>query len=206
MMLDVKCIYLASRSPRRRELLKQIGVNFEVVQFREYLARGADVDEVSLAGEPPEGYVKRIACAKAEAGWLCLVQRRLRHFPVLAADTTVALEGKIIGKPVNRDHVVAMLSELSGKEHCVLTAVAIKFEDKTDLSLSTTLVRFKQLTEEEIRHYAATSEVLDKAGGYAIQGLAAAFVAGIDGSYSGVMGLPLFETAQLLREFGYSVL
>ena len=206
MMLDVKCIYLASRSPRRRELLKQIGVNFEVVQFRQYLARGADVDEASLAGEPPEGYVKRIACAKTEAGWLCLVQRRLRRFPVLAADTTVALEGKIIGKPVNRDHVVAMLSELSGREHSVFTTVAMKFEDKTDLSLSTTLVRFKQLAEEEIRHYAATSEALDKAGGYAIQGLAAAFVAGIDGSYSGVMGLPLFETAQLLREFGYHVL
>ncbi|MGH8755244.1 MAG: Maf family protein, partial [Burkholderiales bacterium] len=151
-------------------------------------------------------YVKRIACAKVEAGWLCLVQRRLRRFPVLAADTTVALEGKIIGKPVNRDHVVAMLSELSGREHSVFTSVAMKFEDKTDLSLSTTLVRFRQLAEEEIRHYAATSEALDKAGGYAIQGLAAAFVAGIDGSYSGVMGLPLFETAQLLREFGYSVL
>ena len=115
MMLDVKCIYLASRSPRRRELLKQIGVNFEVVQFREYLARGADVDEAPLAGEPPENYVKRIACAKTEASWSCLVQRRLRRFPVLAADTTVALEGKIIGKPINRDHVVAMLSELSGR-------------------------------------------------------------------------------------------
>ena len=206
MVLDVKCIYLASRSPRRRELLKQIGVNFEVVQFREYLARGPDVDEASLAGEPPEDYVKRIACGKAGAGWSGIVQRKLRRFPVLAADTTVALEGKIIGKPVNRDHVVAMLSELSGREHSVLTAVAMKFEDKTDLGLSTTLVRFKQLAEEEIRHYAATSEALDKAGGYAIQGLAAAFVAGIDGSYSGVMGLPLFETAQLLREFGYSVL
>ncbi len=206
MTLDTKCIYLASRSPRRRELLKQIGVNFEVVQFRQYLARGADVDEASLTGESPEDYVKRIACAKAEAGWLCLEQRRLRRFPVLAADTTVALEGKIIGKPANRDHVVAMLSELAGREHCVLTAVALKFEDKMDLSLSTTLVRFKQLAEEEIRHYAATSEALDKAGGYAIQGLAAAFIAGIDGSYSGVMGLPLFETAQLLREFGYSVL
>ena len=206
MVLDVKCIYLASRSPRRRELLKQIGVNFEVVQFREYLVRGADVDEAPLAGETSENYVKRIACAKTEAGWSCLVQRRLRRFPVLAADTTVALEGKIIGKPINRDHVVAMLSELSGREHSVLTAVAMKFEDKMDLGLSTTLVRFKQLAEEEIRHYAATSEALDKAGGYAIQGLAAAFVAGIDGSYSGVMGLPLFETAQLLREFGYSVL
>ena len=206
MVLDVKCIYLASRSPRRRELLKQIGVNFEVVQFRQYLARGADVDEASLAGEPPEGYVKRIACAKAEAGWLCLIQRRLRRFPVLAADTTVALEGKIIGKPVNRDHVVAMLSGLSGREHSVFTAVVMKFEDKVELGLSTTMVRFKQLAEGEIRHYAATSEALDKAGGYAIQGLAAAFVAGIDGSYSGVMGLPLFETAQLLREFGYSVL
>jgi septum formation protein len=206
MMLDAKCIYLASRSPRRRELLKQIGVNFEVVQFREYLARGADVDEVPHAGEPPEDYVKRIACSKAMAGWSCLVQRRLRRFPVLAADTTVALEGKIIGKPINHDHVVAMLSELSGREHCVLTAVALKFEDKMGLGLSTTLVRVKQLAEQEIRHYAATSEALDKAGGYAIQGLAAAFVAGIDGSYSGVMGLPLFETAQLLREFGYSVL
>ncbi|MFI4922612.1 MAG: Maf family protein, partial [Burkholderiales bacterium] len=151
MMLDAKCIYLASRSPRRRELLKQIGVNFELVQFREYLARGADVDEAPLTGETPEDYVKRIACAKAEAGWSCLEQRRLRRFPVLAADTTVALEGKIIGKPINRDHVVAMLSELSGREHCVLTAVALKFEDKMDLGLSTTLVRVKHLAEQEIR-------------------------------------------------------
>lgn len=206
MILDFKHIYLASRSPRRRELLKQIGVNFEVVQFREYLTRGADVDEVPLADEPPEDYVKRIACAKAEAGWSCLIQRRLRRFPVLAADTTVALEGKIIGKPNNRDHIVTMLSELSGREHRVLTAVAMKFEDKMDLSLSTTLVRIKQLADEEIHHYAAAGEALDKAGGYAIQGLASAFVAGIDGSYSGVMGLPLFETAQLLRAFGYHVL
>jgi septum formation protein len=206
MTLEVKRIYLASRSPRRRELLKQIGVNFEVVQFREYLARRPDVDEASLLGEFPEDYVKRIARAKAEAGWSCLVQRRLRRFPVLAADTTVALEGKIIGKPNNRDHAVTMLSELSGREHSVLTAVAMKFEDKTDLSLSATLVRFKQLTDDEIHHYAAVGEALDKAGGYAVQGLAAALIAGIDGSYSGVMGLPLFETAQLLREFGYSVL
>jgi septum formation protein len=170
------------------------------------LPRGADVDEASLVGERPEDYVKRIACAKAEAGWSCLVHRRLRRFPVLAADTTVVLEGKIIGKPSKRDHVVAMLRELSGREHRVLTAVAIKFEDKMDFSLSATLVRFKQLADEEILHYASAGEALDKAGGYAIQGLAAAFVAGIDGSYSGVMGLPLFETAQLLREFGYRVL
>jgi len=206
MTLDVKRIYLASRSPRRRELLKQVGVNFEVVQFREYLPRGADVDEAPLAGELPEDYVKRIACAKAEAGWSCLVHRRLRRYPVLAADTTVALEGKIIGKPSKRDQVAAMLTELSGREHRVLTAVAIKFEDKMDVTLSTTLVRFKQLAEEEVLRYAAAGEALDKAGGYAIQGLAAAFVAGIDGSYSGVMGLPLFESAQLLRNFGYRVL
>ena len=206
MTFDVKRIYLATRSPRRRELLKQIGVNFEVVQFREYLPRGADVDEASLAGELAEDYVKRIACAKAEAGWLCLVHRRLRRFPVLAADTTAALEGKIIGKPGKRENVITMLGELSGREHRVLTSVAIKFEDKVQFSVSTTLVRFKELTDEEIAHYAAAGEALDKAGGYAIQGLAAAFVAGIDGSFSGVMGLPLFETAQLLRDFGYRVL
>jgi septum formation protein len=199
-------IYLASRSPRRRELLKQIGVNFEMVLFREYLTRVPDVDEAPHAGELPENYAKRIVRAKAEAGWASIIQRRLRRYPVLAADTVVALDEKIIGKPDNRDHAVRMLQELSGKTHRVLTAVAVKLEERLELCLSTTTVRFRELMEPEIQHYVVTGEPLDKAGAYAIQGLAAAFVAEIDGSYSGVMGLPLYETAELLKQFGYSVL
>ncbi|MGH8750340.1 MAG: Maf family protein [Burkholderiales bacterium] len=199
-------IYLASRSPRRRELLKQIGVNFEVVLFREYLARGADVDESPHAGELPEDYVRRVVRAKVEAGWSSVTQRRLRYFPVLAADTTVALGEKIIGKPDNSEHAARMLHELSGNTHRVITAVAVLREDKLELRLSVTAVRFRALEAQEIQRYAATGEPLDKAGGYAIQGLAAAFVAEINGSYSGVMGLPLFETAELLRQFGYHTL
>ena len=206
MKRDDKHIYLASRSPRRRELLKQVGVNFEVVMYREYLARGADVDESPHPGEPPGEYVKRIVRAKAEAGWSSIIRRRLRHFPVLAADTTVALGGKIIGKPENREHAVRILQELSGQIHQVLTAVAVKLEDRLELRLSVTSVRFRELKDQEILNYVATGEPLDKAGGYAIQGLAAAFIAEIDGSYSGIMGLPLFETAELMKEFGYQVL
>ena len=199
-------IYLASQSPRRRELLKQIGVNFEMLLLRSDPRRTIDVDETPHAGEPPEAYVKRICEAKANAGCAGLGFRNLPAFPVLAADTSVILNGKIIGKPHGREQAAATLRELSGQRHQVLSAVVVSFEGRTETRLSVSNVTFAALSEERILRYLLTNEPLDKAGAYAIQGYAAAFVQHMDGSYSGVMGLPLFETAELLRAFGYPVL
>jgi septum formation protein len=192
-------IYLASRSPRRRELLTQIGVRFHLLLFRARPGEGLDVDEEPLAGELPAAYVERVARAKAEAGWRRLMQRNLPQAPVLAADTTVALGERILGKPASREEAAAMLAELSDSQHEVLTAIALKYGDWMESALSRSEVRFKKLTPEEIRQYVATRECDDKAGGYAIQGRAARFITELRGSYSGVMGLPLYETAQLLE-------
>jgi len=192
-------IYLASRSPRRRELLTQIGVRFHLLLFRARPGEGLDVDEEPLAGELPAAYVERVARAKAEAGWRRLMQRNLPQAPVLAADTTVALGERILGKPASREEAAAMLAELSDSQHQVLTAIALKYGDWMESALSRSEVRFKKLTPEEIRQYVATRECDDKAGGYAIQGRAARFITELRGSYSGVMGLPLYETAQLLE-------
>lgn len=201
-----KRIYLASRSPRRRELLKQIGVNFEVLLCREDAARGADTDERLNEGESPDDYVTRLARMKAEIGWLRVTQRGLPGSPVLAADTTVALDNVVIGKPANREHAIEILTRLAGHAHQVHTAVAIRRKDAMESLLSTTTVVFRKLTEVEIRRYVATGECLDKAGAYAIQGRASLFISEIRGSYSGVMGLPLYETTQLLQKFGYELL
>ncbi|HEX6829067.1 MAG TPA: Maf family protein [Burkholderiales bacterium] len=202
-------IYLASRSPRRRELLKQIGVNFELLLLREHPARGNDVDETPLPGEAPEDFVLRIARAKAEAGWQRATERRLprlmQRLPLLAADTAVALGDSILGKPDGAEHAAQMLHSLSGRAHRVLTAVAAVYDDQIELRLSASGVHFAPMSEAEIRRYVASGEPLDKAGAYAIQGRAAAFVTHIEGSYSGVMGLPLYETAELLRRFGCEV-
>ncbi len=205
-MISVKRIYLASRSPRRRELLAQIGVGFELLLLRDDLARGQDVDETPLPGENPHDYVLRVSRAKAEVGRLRVQQRRLPHFPVLAADTAVVLKDRIMGKPANRDEAMEMLLALSGKRHEVLTAVAVADVGKIEQKLSATIVQFGKLTKHSVRRYAMTGEPLDKAGAYAIQGYAAAFIEKIEGSYSGVMGLPLYETAGLLAEFGIEVL
>lgn len=194
-------IYLASRSSRRRELLKQIGVPFEVLLFREHGLRGRDLDEVPHEAEAPEAYVQRVAKEKAEAGWLRVTQRSLPRFPVLAADTAVCLRERIFGKPADRAIAIAMLKELSGREHRVLTAVVLKHESSLEVILNENVVRFRELAEGEIQDYVATGEPYDKAGGYAIQGRAAAFIPEILGSYTGVMGLPLYETASLLRKF-----
>jgi septum formation protein len=191
-------IYLASRSPRRRELLKQIGVNFEVLLFREHFGRGADVDEVPKPGELPEDYVRRVTRDKADTGWLRVQQRALPRHPVLAADTEVCLDERIYGKPSNRADAAAMLRSLAGREHRVLTGVAIRYEEYFEMLMSETVVRFGPMSEQEIMYYVESGEPLDKAGAYAIQGRAAAFIPEILGSYSGVMGLPLFETAQLI--------
>lgn len=198
-------IYLASQSPRRRELLKQIGVNFEMLLLRSDPRRNIDVDETVIADEQPADYVQRVSRAKAEAGYAVLGLRNLPSFPVLAADTSVIVDGRILGKPDNAEHAASMLSQLSGREHQVMSAVAIALNEHVETALSISTVRFTALSDERIRRYLLTHEFRDKAGGYAIQGYAGAFIEHISGSYSGVMGLPLFETAQLLQHFDYPI-
>src|SRR5262245_58500111 len=191
-------IYLASRSPRRRELLAQIGIRYNLLLFRSRPEFQEEVNEDALEGEAPAAYVERVARAKAEAGWRRMMQRTLPQAPVLAADTTVALGGRIFGKPESREHAAEMLAALSGARHEVLTAVALTQGDWLETMLSVSEVEFKKLSDEEIRQYVASGECDDKAGAYAIQGRAARFVVELRGSYSGVMGLPLYETGQLL--------
>ncbi len=182
-------VCLASVSPRRRELLDQIGVPHIVV--------AADIDETALAGEAPRDYVLRMARQKA-----LTVRERGEHLPVLAADTTVVLDDVIYGKPRDRDDGLAMLTRLSGRTHEVLTAVAIADSREVTLRLSVSAVRFRTLSSQECAAYWETGEPHDKAGGYAVQGVAAVFIESLSGSYSGVMGLPLFETAELLCAAG----
>ncbi len=199
-------IYLASRSPRRRELLTQIGVRFEPLLFRDGARRDADTDESVLPGEMPDDYVVRVTRQKAKAAWERVVMRRgIRRMPVLVADTTVALANEIFGKPADRDDAVRMLAALSGTQHRVLTAVAVNMDGQMELAFNSSLVTFAPISEERIRAYVDSGEPFDKAGAYAIQGRAGAFVERIEGSYSGVMGLPLFETTALLRQFGIVV-
>jgi septum formation protein len=199
-------IYLASRSPRRRELLMQIGVRFEPLLFREGSRQDADTDEAVLPGEQPDDYVRRVTRLKADAAWQRIVMRRgLQRKPVLSADTTVELGGEILGKPEDRADAERILRTLAGTQHRVLTAVAIQFEQRTELAVSETLVTFAPLDDARIAAYVLSGEPFGKAGAYAIQGRASAFVERIEGSYSGVMGLPLYETANLLRLFGVSV-
>jgi septum formation protein len=195
-------IYLASRSPRRRELLHQIGVDHEVLRQRVKAERGPDVNEDVLAGEDPRDYVMRVCRDKAEKAWTRLLQRKLPLRGVLAADTTVCLGDEIFGTPSDAVEAAGILARLSGREHEVLTAVALKFEDRMEFALSATAVRFRALEPTEIERYVAGGEPMDKAGAYGIQGHAGAFIAEIRGSYTGVMGLPLYETAQLLKRFG----
>jgi len=196
-------IYLASRSPRRRELLAQIGVKFEPLIFREGTRADVETDESPLPGEQADDYVRRVTEMKAAAAWQRIVSRRgLRRMPVLAADTTVTLGGEILGKPIDRPDAVRILRLLSGTQHRVLTAVAVQFESRYEMAVSESLVTFARLDDERIEAYAASGEAFDKAGAYAIQGRAGAFVERLEGSYTGVMGLPLYETANLLRLFG----
>ena len=199
-------IYLASRSPRRRELLTQIGVRFEPLLFREGSRTDADTDESVRPGEQADEYVRRVTRMKVDAAWQRVVMRRgLQRKPVLAADTTVCLGGEILGKPVGRPEAEGMLRKLAGTQHRVLTAVAIQFESRIEVALSESLVTFTPLDEARIAAYVQTGEPLVKAGGYGIQGRAGAFVERLEGSYTGVMGLPLYETANLLRLFGVGV-
>lgn len=194
-------LYLASRSLRRRELLKQIGVGFELLLLREAAGRPPDVDERVQPGEDPVAYVQRLAQEKADIAWLRLCHRRLMRHPVLTADTTVSLQGEILGKPANRDEAQSMLRRLSGTTHEVHTAVAVILDRQLETALSSTTVSFAELSDEEINQYVASGDPMDKAGGYGIQGRAGAYVKSLSGSYTGVVGLPLYETDQLLRRF-----
>ena len=185
-------LYLASASPRRRELLRQIGVRYRLLRLA--------VDETPLAEESPHAYVARLALLKARSG--CARLGRRLPAPVLGADTAVVVEGTIFGKPRDRADGLAMLARLSGCEHQVLSAVALATPERDAVRVQDSRVRFRALTPAECLAYWDSGEPQDKAGGYGIQGRAAAFIVELQGSYSGVMGLPLFETAELLREFG----
>ena len=196
-------LYLASKSPRRRELLKQIGVNFELLLLREFPATRQDIDETPVAGELPDQYVLRVARQKAEVGTQRVQERRLPTLAVLSADTSVVLDGEVIGKPADAQAAATTLRRLSGKTHRVYSAIALSQWGQVNTALSVTEVGFRDLSDEEIRRYVATGEPMDKAGAYAIQGRAAAFIASIAGSYSGVMGLPLFETVGLLKKINF---
>jgi septum formation protein len=199
-------IYLASKSPRRRALLQQLGMPFEELRLREAPGRDRDVVEETRDDEPATHYVERIARTKAQVAWKRMEQRGLPARPVLGADTEVVLDGAIFGKPRDAAHAAEMLARLAGRRHDVLTGVALKSNDKVEFALSISHVTFRALSDAEIARYVATGEALDKAGAYAIQGRAAAFVSRLEGSYSGVMGLPLFETAGLLASAGIPVL
>ncbi len=203
-MLVEKRIYLASQSPRRRELLKQIGVAFDVLPLRAGPGR-LDVVETPNVGEAARDFARRMAQEKAAWGWRAVDARHLLRFPVLGADTVVDLDGAILGKPADRAEAEAMLVRLSGREHWVHTAVAVQHEARFELRLSSSRVRLAPLDATAIAHYLESGEYLGKAGAYAIQGRAGAFVEYIEGSYSGIMGLPLYDTSVLLRAFGIVV-
>ena len=192
-------VYLASQSPRRQELLGQLGVRFELLLPRP--DEDAEALEAELDGESAEQYVQRVTVAKAEAAHARRVAGAHRTAPILVADTTVAIDGTILGKPTDAEHALEMLARLVGRNHEVLTAIAV-VDGAGELlppALSRSVVRFASASLDALRRYASTGEPLGKAGAYGIQGRAAEFIEHIDGSYSGIMGLPLFETAALLR-------
>jgi septum formation protein len=193
-------IYLASKSPRRRELLLQIGVQHELLLLRSTPPREPDISEEVCPGESPEDYVVRVTSEKASFAWKVMQMRNWVPRPVLAADTTVVVNGQIIGKPADKIEAAAMLRALSGRSHQVLTAIALQYHEQIWQTVQKSEVKFADLTDEMIDSYCASQEPYDKAGGYGIQGMAAVFIEHIAGSYSGIMGLPLYETAQLLRQ------
>ncbi len=196
-------IYLASRSPRRRELLHQIGIEFDTLVVRDGVRAEFEIDETPHPGEDPVVYVERVTRGKAEFGQEIVHERKLPPRPILSADTTLAFEGQIIGKPTDMADATAILHRLSGRTHRVLTGVAVNFQGRTEYILSSSQVKFRKLSDEEIRHYVLSGEPMDKAGAYGIQGKAGLFVEHLSGSYTGVMGLPLCETGELLKRFGW---
>jgi septum formation protein len=199
MQVGSRIIYLASKSPRRRELLKQIGVPYELLLMRETAPR-IDVDEAPQPHETPHVYVERVVKLKADSAQRAMRERKLPIRPILTADTTVTFDGHILGKPENREDAIRMVGKLAGQTHQVLTAVMVTTETDQFKVLTTSFVTFAPLTADEIRAYVDSGESMDKAGAYGVQGRAARFIAKLSGSYSGVVGLPLYETAELLKK------
>lgn len=199
-------IYLASQSPRRSQLLDQLGVRHErlLPEADGPHAEDAEALEAVRPGESPRAYVQRVTALKLDAAVARWQRRGLPPAPILCSDTTVALGREILGKPEDAAHAAQMLAALSGRSHRVLTAVALQHGPQRQVALSVSQVRFAPLTAAQIDAYVASGEPLGKAGAYGVQGLAAAWIPRISGSYSGIMGLPLFETAQLLRAAGWS--
>jgi len=208
-MSESKFVYLASQSPRRRQLLEQLGVRYELLLADD--TEDAEALEVVLPNEVPRAYVQRVTLLKLEAALARMKRRSLPFAPVLCSDTTVALGKTILGKPDDAKHATQILGTLSGQTHRVLTSVAMGTLSKSgkalksEQALSISNVRFAPLSRSQIQAYVASGEPMGKAGAYAVQGRAAAYIEHISGSYSGIMGLPMFETAQLLREFGFKV-
>lgn len=195
-MPDSFDIYLASASPRRRELLEQIGVKYRLL--------AVDVDETPRVAEAAEDYVARLALEKAHAGWQLIDNKEQK--PVLGADTAVVINNQILGKPADKQQALEMLMSLSGTTHQVLSGVALVMENTEAVRVNTSLVTFRDLSEAECEAYWHTGEPADKAGSYAIQGRAAMFITNLAGSFTGVMGLPLYETAELLQNVGVNLL
>lgn len=200
-------LYLASQSPRRRQLLEQLGIEHRLLlpNTDGDLGEDAEAIEAVRPGEAPATYVQRVTGLKLDAALARLRRRGLPAAPVLCSDTTVALGRRIFGKPDDAAHAQAMLAELSGRSHRVLTAVAVQAGRRRFAALSVSQVRFAELSSAQIKRYVASGEPLGKAGAYAVQGRAAAWISHLSGSYSGIMGLPMFETAQLLRSSGWSI-
>ncbi|WP_455555446.1 Maf family protein [Comamonas sp.] len=200
-------VYLASQSPRRSQLLQQMGVRHELLlpNVAGDVAEDAEAMEVVVAGEVPRDYVQRVTGLKLDAAVARWARRGLPAAPVLTSDTTVALGTSILGKPADAQEACAMLRQLSGQTHEVLTAVAIQAGEHRLQALSVSKVRFMDMTDAQIAAYVASGEPFGKAGAYGVQGLAATMIAHIEGSYSGIMGLPVFETAQLLRQIGWKL-
>ena len=196
-------VYLASQSPRRRQLLEQLGVRYELLLPD--ATEDAEALEVVLKNEAPSTYVKRVTNLKLDAAVARMKRQQLQPAPILCADTTVALGRKIYGKPNDAQDAKRMLAELSGQSHRVLTAVAVQSGRKRFDALSISKVTFDEMTQKQINAYVATGEPLGKAGAYAVQGRAALHIARIDGSYSGIMGLPIRETALLLQAAGFKL-
>lgn len=196
-------IYLASQSPRRRDLLEQLGIAYELLLPS--ASEDAEALEIAVESELPMDYVRRVTELKLDSALKRRINRGLPEAPILCSDTTVALGEKIFGKPNDFDHAVRMLCELSGHTHRVFTAVALGSGTLRMNALSESLVTFSEVTRKQIEAYVNTGEPMGKAGAYAIQGRAAAYVSRLEGSYTGIMGLPLFETVQLLRSFDFEV-
>jgi septum formation protein len=199
----VHFVYLASQSPRRRQLLEQLGVRYELLLPDE--GEDAEALEIALKNEAPAHYVKRVTGLKLDAASARLARRQLPPAPIMCSDTTVALGRTIYGKPEDADHAKRMLTELSGKTHRVLTAVHLQCGQQRFCALNSSKVSFELMTAGQISRYVATGEPLGKAGAYAIQGRASMHITRINGSYSGIMGLPLSETASLLRAAGLDI-